>query len=56
MITGGEQVIDTSTLMQDLRTFRTLIAVGTHHSTLYLVDLALDIGGELNSTFFLDIS
>ena len=49
MVLGGESVVDSSTLVQDLRYFTSLLAVGTQHATLFLIDLAMDIAGILLS-------
>ncbi|KAL7647755.1 UNVERIFIED_CONTAM: hypothetical protein RMT77_001364 [Armadillidium vulgare] len=49
MITGGEKVVDPSTLTPELRSCQGLLAVATSHSSLYLVDLALDLGDEITS-------
>ena len=46
MVTGGDKIVDPSTLSSQLRCCKGLLAVSTGHAALYLVDLALDLGGK----------
>ncbi|CAL4067987.1 unnamed protein product, partial [Meganyctiphanes norvegica] len=42
MVSGGEVSVDPGTLSQELQVAHGLLALGTHHGTLHLLDLALD--------------
>ena len=46
MVSGGDKIVDPSTLALELRNSHGLLAVSTDHAAIYLVDLALDRGGK----------
>lgn len=52
MVTHADKIVDLSTLASELRYFEGVLAVATSHALLYLIDLALDLGGKRFSIIY----